>query len=469
MSFRINTNVTAMTAYRNLASTGMEVGKSITRLSTGLRINTTADDPAGLIASENFRSQIGGLDSALRNNQNALSFAKTADGALDEVSRLLRDARALAVGNGNSSLDANQKIANQTQLNNILTSINRIASSTTFGSKKLLDGSSGTYGTSNNSSNYSNVALSGTFGSVTMNANGRLDIAALTSAQRATVTGTQTFAGTTSTVTAGSFSINGFQFNVTNGMTVQNVLSMINGAAGTTGVSADLGTTGAIVLTSANYGTDATVNLTSAAGILLTASGSTSSAGVDAAATVNYVYSVGTATASASASFASGKGLTLRDTNGNSIALTAVGNSAGTATNVATVTAGQSSFLIGGNGDQVAYLNLSNYSSSALGLSNIDITGNDQTAAIAALDAAISSINTSRGNIGSFMRNTIESNVRSLNVSKENLSASLSAIADVDIAEEMTNFTKLQILQQSGLSVLAQANSAPQAVLGLLR
>jgi flagellin len=469
MSFRINTNVTAMTAYRNLASTGMEVSKSITRLSTGLRINTSADDPAGLIASENFRAQIGGLDSALRNNQDALSFAKTADGALDEVSRLLRDARALAVGNGNSSLDANQKLANQTQLNNILASIDRIASSTTFGSKKLLNGSSGTYGTSNDRTNYTNVALSGTFGSVAMNSNGRLDITALTAAERATVTGTQTFAGTTSTVTAGTFSINGYQFNVTAGMTVEDVLSMINNAAGTTGVSADFDTTGAIILTSAEFGSDATVNLTSAEGILLSTSGSTSDAGVDAAATVNYVYAVGTATASASASFASGRGLTLRDTNGNSITLTAAGNAAGTATNVATVTAGQSSFLIGGNGDQVAYLNLSNYSASALGISSIDITGSDQSSAIAALDAAIATINSSRGNIGSFMRNTIESNVRSLNVSKENLSASLSAIADVDIAEEMTNFTKLQILQQSGLSVLAQANSAPQAVLGLLR
>jgi flagellin len=209
--------------------------------------------------------------------------------------------------------------------------------------------------------------------------------------------------------------------------------------------------------------------LTSAAGILLTASGSTSDAGVDAAATVNYVYSEGTATASASASFASGQGLTLRDTSGNAITLTATGNAAGTATNVATVTAGQSQFLIGANGDQSAYLNLTNFSSSALGLGTIDITGADVSSAVAAIDDAIRQVSSSRGNIGSFIRNTIESNVRSLGVSKENLSASLSSIADVDVAEEMTNFTKLQILQQSGLSVLAQANQAPQAVLSLLR
>ena len=119
MSFRVNNNTVAMNAYRNLSGTGSEIAKSINRLSTGLRINSGADDPAGLIASENFRRQISGMDAALRNNQDAMNYAKTADGALDEVSRLLRDARALTVANGNSTVDANQKQANQTQLNNI--------------------------------------------------------------------------------------------------------------------------------------------------------------------------------------------------------------------------------------------------------------------------------------------------------------------------------------------------------------
>ena len=116
MSFRINTNIAAMTAFRSLGTTGVELGKASTRLSTGLRINSGADDPAGLIAVEGYRTQIGGMTAALSNNQDALNFAKTADGALDETSRLLRDARSLAVANGNSSLDANQKQANQTQL-----------------------------------------------------------------------------------------------------------------------------------------------------------------------------------------------------------------------------------------------------------------------------------------------------------------------------------------------------------------
>ncbi|MFN3685027.1 MAG: flagellin, partial [Fimbriimonadaceae bacterium] len=93
MSFRINTNVAAMNASRNLGLTGSELSKSVTRLSTGLRINNGSDDPSGLIASESFRAQLTSMDAALRNNQDAVNYAKTADGALDEVGRLLREAR----------------------------------------------------------------------------------------------------------------------------------------------------------------------------------------------------------------------------------------------------------------------------------------------------------------------------------------------------------------------------------------
>src|SRR4026208_1015299 len=103
MSFRVNTNVNAMNALRNVGQTGMGLSASINKLSTGLRINSAADDPAGLIISENFRTQIAGIDQAMRNSQDAVNYAKTAEGALDEVSRLLRDARALAVAAGNSA------------------------------------------------------------------------------------------------------------------------------------------------------------------------------------------------------------------------------------------------------------------------------------------------------------------------------------------------------------------------------
>ncbi|MFN8220363.1 MAG: hypothetical protein U0S12_09585 [Fimbriimonadales bacterium] len=144
MSLRINTNIPALMALRNLNQTDGEMSGTITRLSTGLRINSAADDAAGLIISEGMRSQLKGIDQAIRNSQDAVNMTKTAEGALDEVQRLLRNIRGLAVHSANSAVvDSNTLQANQTQIRSTLQSINRIAEQTQFGNKKLLDGSAG--------------------------------------------------------------------------------------------------------------------------------------------------------------------------------------------------------------------------------------------------------------------------------------------------------------------------------------
>jgi len=139
---------------------------------------------------------------------------------------------------------------------------------------------------------------------------------------------------------------------------------------------------------------------------------------------------------------------------------------------------GQSIFQIGANAGQTTSLSLANYSAANLGvgsvagktIANIDLLSQaSATDAIKVIDKAIVDISEARGRIGNFQRNVLESNNRSLGVARENLSATESSIRDVDIANEMTMYTKLQILQQSGLAVLAQANSGPQAVLALLR
>jgi flagellin len=167
--------------------------------------------------------------------------------------------------------------------------------------------------------------------------------------------------------------------------------------------------------------------------------------------------------------FNQGQGLELKDTAGNSVKLTVGGNTATTHTAAAQVNSGNTTFQIGANGGQTATLSLGNFSSSNLSLSNLNITGSDMSSALASIDSAISTVSESRGRIGSFVRNTLESNVRSLSVARENLAATESSVREIDVAEEMTNYTKLQILQQSSMSMLAQANSAPQSVLSLLR
>jgi flagellin len=172
-------------------------------------------------------------------------------------------------------------------------------------------------------------------------------------------------------------------------------------------------------------------------------------------------------------------GLKVKDAYGNTLLLTEAGNNTGvTNARVAVVSAQSLVFQIGANSGQVARASLSDVRASQLGttvvagknLNTIDVTTlQGAQDAIKIIDEAISQVSQLRGNIGAFQKQVLESTIRSLNISRENLSASESAIRDTNMAEEVMNYTKLQILQQAGMSVLAQANMAPQMVLSLLR
>ncbi|HXH61396.1 MAG TPA: flagellin [Fimbriimonadaceae bacterium] len=478
MSFRVNTNVPAMNALRNLNATGTSLAGSINKLSTGLRINSAADDPAGLIASENFRAQISGVEQAIKNSQDALNYSKTAEGALDEISRLMRDARSLAVASANTgTLSSSQLQANQTQIDLITRSIDRIAQQTQFGRKKILDGSAGVNATVVNSTVLKSISLNGEIGSQTLTADGAVQLDVTTAATQATLLGTRTTAAVdlpTYVATAigadGSFSINGTTINVKATDTFGDVVTKINDQSKNTGVTATAvfdGTNGQIQLQQKTYGSNFKVNLVDASGVILSAAGTASVTGTDAVATAT----VGTLNPVTFTGGAYGNdGLTLTDIKGNKIVLNEAGNVVGTYTAVAQVTVGTAQFQIGGNANQTTQLWIPNFSATALGFGGIDVTTADgATAAIDTIDNAIDGLNQKRGEIGSFMRNILQSNIRSLGVADENLSATESSIRDTDIASEMTRFTKYQILQQTGLSVLAQANNAPQSVLNLLR
>ncbi|MEQ1821677.1 MAG: flagellin [Fimbriimonadaceae bacterium] len=480
MSFRINTNLSAMTALRNVSMTGSEQAKSITRLSTGLRISSAGDDPAGLIASEGFRSQIASLGQAVRNNQDAVNFAKTAEGALDEVNKLLNDARSLAVASANSgSLDSNQLQANQSQLSSIVESVTRISNNTQFGNKKLLNGAVGvSAGISSN--RIASMRLSGEFNDTAVTGNSTVTVNVTTAATRGSVA-SAAFAFGTTTLTAGTFSVNGSTFNVGSGDTVNDVVSRLNAASGSTGVTASYTTGGAVTLTQNTYGADASVSVSDSGAIFLAAAGTSTSAGVDAVASVSMDTNGSASGGLATVTFTGGTvgdGLTLNDNDGNVIKLSVTGNAAAAAFAGAYTNVGTAQFQIGANAGQSTTLSLGNFAASQLGagavsglnLSNLDLTSSSgATNAMSVIDAAISEVAAARGKIGNFQRNTLESSIRSLGVAKENLAATESSIRDVDVAEEMTNFTKLQILSQSGLSMLAQANSQPQSVLSLLR
>ena len=142
MSLRINNNVESLNAHRHLINNDKQLSKSIERLSSGQKINRGADGPASLVISEGMRAQIGSLQQATDNNEAAISLVQTAEGALNEVSKLLVDMRQRAVSAANLGInDQNSVNASQKEIENALEAIDRISNNTQFGSKNLLDGS----------------------------------------------------------------------------------------------------------------------------------------------------------------------------------------------------------------------------------------------------------------------------------------------------------------------------------------
>jgi flagellin len=142
MSLRINTNVAALNAYRNLATTTVQLGKSLEKLSSGFQINRAADDAAGLVKSETLRAEIRGNAAALRNSQDGVSFVQTAEGALSEVHSILQRIRELAVGASNTA--TTDGVAEQAEVAQLLLEISAIGANTTFAGKAVFSNYSGT-------------------------------------------------------------------------------------------------------------------------------------------------------------------------------------------------------------------------------------------------------------------------------------------------------------------------------------
>jgi flagellin len=396
MGLRVNQNIGAMNAYRNLSVNDGQMSKSLEKLSSGLRINRSADDAAGLSASESLRAQVGGLKVAMRNAQDAISVVQTAEGALSEVHSILQRMRDLAVQASNSgAADTNARTAANTELQQLNDELDRIGNTTRFGSQTLLKGTPAsvtgvvTGGTVTTSS--ADFQLTGTFRHQTTGANVALTTAAVTVAD-----------GTYSTAAS-------YQTALQNG---------INSTLATNNIAAN-----SLTATVTDVGSGVwKVELST--GVL--SSGST--------------FSIGTS-----------------DTTG----VTA----SGTSTSQANTFAG--TFQIGSNSGENLNVTFNGVSSTILSTRALDLVGN-ASAAIGTLDTAITTVSTSRANLGA-VQNRFEHTINNVSVAVENLSASESRIRDTDMASEMVNFTKSQILSQAGTAMLAQANSAPQGVLQLLR
>ena len=524
MSTRINTNVTALMAANNLSINSDKLSQNIARLSSGMRINSAADDPAGLVISTNMQAQITGLDQATSNTNDAINMIKTGEGALSQVDALLMSMRQLAVHASNAGVNSAADVAaDQTQIASAITSINRISSTTQFGTKKLLDGSASSASTTTSGS----IALTGQSASASLTIATQGSYTTTAAYNTASVTGATESTVTTGSGTAlnefysGAVSVNGTSYTIGAAGAGVN-LATLNSAIQASGYQAVQDTTTfALAFVSQTAGATGAPNVTvtglshatTSAGAATAFTAGTSVQGANASMTLN----VGGASALTSSSvqniggtnyFSFANGLvTTSTTIPTAVAATVIAGQTGSgtaavsanlltggatlnATKGVTTTGSDLQFQVGSNGGQTASQQIGSTAADQLGKSAstyTDANGNAQTVltdslkdlnvstfkgaqdAIAVIDKAITDISTLRANLGSFQTNVLQSNVQSLSVASENLKSSESTIVDTNLSTEIVDYTKNQILVQAATSALGQANQAPQAILKLLQ
>lgn len=257
MSLRINLNSAALNAHRQLQNTDNQMASSIEKLSSGYRINRSADDPAGLVISENLRSQVSGLTQAISNSQDAINMVKTAEGALTEVHSLLRTMRDLAVHASNVGMNDSKALeADQAQIASATAALNRIAVNTQFGTKKLLNGTAGINGQTTD-------PLISFMGGTAATVAGTYAVTMTTAAAKATKTA-GVAVGTTEIAVNDSITINGTQIDLAVDDTAALIARKINAQSDKTNVVASEAN-GKLTLTQKSYG--------SSNGIVITGSG----------------------------------------------------------------------------------------------------------------------------------------------------------------------------------------------------
>lgn len=465
------TNNASLQGQHNLNRTTSSLAKSLERLSSGLRINRGADGPAALVISEQQRAQIAGLQVAIENTSKAVALVQTGEGALNEINSLLVKARGLALDSANAGvLDANAQAANQAEIANILDSIDRIGNNTQFGTKKLLDGSAGVTGTTDD--------LDVTFlKALSTSPTGTFAVNVTTAGQRANAT-----AGTAQTgplAAAETLTVNGVSISLAAGLTQAQVVSRVNEFTGQTGVTADINA-GATRLYTSSYGASAKVNVQSNVAAAATSSGFgttlVSVSGVDVAGTIGTFAATGNGNVLTGATGAGAAGISLSfGLAAGSVTTTVTG-----AQGNVTITDQSLVFQIGANAGQTAKVAFDRVRSDALGL-NVsgtqfaNLKAIDIRSAIGAQDAlkvidqAVNDVTTLRGRFGAFQQQTLESTANNLRSTLENTVAAESVIRDTDYAKETANFTKYQVMAQAGTTVLSNANQTTQLLLGLLR
>lgn len=489
MGLSINTNVASLNAQRNLNNTQNKLSESMQRLSSGLRINSAKDDAAGLAISDRMTSQIQGLNQAVRNANDGISLAQTAEGAMQESTNILQRMRELAVQSANDSNTSADRASLQKEVSQLQQELNRISETSQFNNQNLLDGSftSARFQVGANKGQFISVSVGNTRSTEIGNYQIRSEV---------------DDSATASAVAAGTLTIKGNQEEidvaVAAGDSAKDIAEAVNEKKTDTGVEAEAETnvkfdtadSGAVSfdLVGSNTGSGEAVTISAvltkggelsalvsaindnsgATGITarLDNSGNmimNSSTG-DNISISNYSHTILSGTAAATIENLDADGESVTGATAQSLAVDGTGASVSTGQ----VTFHSNSAYVVDDTTAGNVLAATSNASALEDVGSVDIS--DQVGAgnaLKVIDGAIAYLDSQRADLGAVM-NRFESTIANLSNISENVSAARSQILDADIAQETSSMTKQNILQQAGVSILAQANQAPQLALSLL-
>ncbi|MFZ3182953.1 MAG: flagellin [Pseudomonas sp.] len=526
MALTVNTNVASLNTQRNLTTSSKGLDTSLQRLSTGFRINSAKDDAAGLQISNRLTSQISGLNVAVRNSNDGISLSQTAEGALQQSTGILQRVRDLALQSANGSNGASERAALQGEVSQLTQELNRIAETTSFGGRKILDGTFGSQNFQVGANAFETIAVSigaasasrigvNRFNSAVANAvvsssqagiaaSGVANYAAGTAATVGYSSSPATTAGLTVVGKLGEASV-----ALAAGSSARQVAAGINNVSDTTGVSATARTAVRLeTFIGTTAGTTATLSFN-----LYGSNNALEGDGVAISATVTDFTDLSsvadainkeTGTTGIAAKVTREGGLELTSERGDDILLTDFSATGATGFSAQTLAftgddgtavddsdeIGTAATVVAGAGF-VATGQIRAESADAFEVQNFDtIDGGSQAAskfstlntvssvdistsigaqnALGVISGALANIDSQRAQLGA-VQNRFENTISNLQNIGENASAARSRIRDTDYAAETSELTKNQILQQAGTAILSQANQLPQAVLSLLQ
>lgn len=468
---KINNNISAVITNKQLLGTEKNLSAAMERLSSGLKLNHASDNPSGMAISNKMRAQIKGLDQASRNASDGTSVLQIVDGALGEVTNMIQRMRELAVQAANGVNTKDEKKSCQLELASLREEIDRVSSTTEFNTKSLLDGSldARVYVDAANVNNVSRLSVSDAV------AEGVYKVSVDAAATQAS----HDFGISINDLMGqdGSIMVNGASIEFKSTMTETEIKETLRDGLEYAGCEMDdlADDTSNITFHTKAYGVHTSISILQSFedGDVL---GGIPNAAADPEAKAETV-STGTdavITFPADSNFKDnstvaydGNRATITDANGFKMSMFFKAGFTGTV-ELEVTEVGVMDLQIGANEGQTMQLRIPATDVNSLYLDDVDLgTLHGAKAALDRLDYALTQVSTIRSQIGAY-ENRLEYTVDSLDATEENMTAALSRIEDADMAEEMTEYTKNNVLEQAGISALSQANSLPELALQIL-